>query len=245
MSQHTIVNFMGCCVAPFLMGEVKIGGDIHRAPSPDGFHRERHMSVISVTAIELHLMLRVHTTGKDPRSPLVHGKMEGWVKIRLAGQVDWKRLWLVVQSGGGGNAGADDRPSSPSQSRGNRMSKLFSRPQSPKPQSPSRASITLYPSPKPKDKKKASLTMFNLSQVFAVYPERPELISRSTLIKVEGQMGEEEMTGGMRGRDGWLLIMPELEQGKLGSLEMLKWVVGMLFYKYEFSFAVLSRFRIA
>lgn len=68
--------------------------------------------------------------------------------------------------------------------------------------------------------------MADVTQVFAVYPERPELISRSTLVKLEGMLGEEEMAGGMRGREGWLLIMPESEPGKLGSLEMLKWLVG-------------------
>ena len=46
------------------------------------------------------------------------------------------------------------------------------------------------------------------------------------LMKLEGLMGEEDLTGGMRGREGWLLIMPELEEGKLASLEMLRWLVG-------------------
>ena len=42
---------------------------------------------------------------------------------------------------------------------------------------------------------------------FAVYLERPELINRSILIKVEGLIGDEEVTGGMRGREGWVLTI--------------------------------------
>lgn len=67
-----------------------------------------------------------------------------------------------------------------------------------------------------------------MTQAFAVYPERPELISRSTLIKVEGRIGGEEAAGGMKNREGWLLLMPEIEGDKVGAMEMLKWVVGEL-----------------
>lgn len=68
--------------------------------------------------------------------------------------------------------------------------------------------------------------MTDVSQAFAVYPERPELISRSTLVKVEGLLGDEDTAAGMRGREGWLLVMPELEGGLGQAAEMLKWVVG-------------------
>ncbi len=66
----------------------------------------------------------------------------------------------------------------------------------------------------------------HVSQVFAVYPERPELITRSTLIKIEGFLGDDELAGEWRSREGWLLLMPEVETGKLASLEMLKWLIG-------------------
>ncbi len=68
--------------------------------------------------------------------------------------------------------------------------------------------------------------MGHVSQVFAVYPERPELITRSTLIKIEGFLGDDELAGEWRSREGWLLLMPEVETGKLASLEMLKWLIG-------------------
>lgn len=169
--------------------------------------------------------------GKDPRSPLVRGRVEGWVQLRIAGQTDWKRLWLVVQ-GGSDNlpspAGAPKDAQTQTQSKKNRMSNLFSRPHSPPHGSlPPKSRLEVYPSNKGKDRKKPILTMTDVSQVFAVYPERADLISRSTLVKVEGLMGDEEAALGMRSREAWVLLMPEADEGKLGPIEMLKWLVGV------------------
>jgi CCR4-NOT transcriptional complex subunit CAF120 len=86
--------------------------------------------------------------------------------------------------------------------------------------------LALYASPRPKDKKHPLLTLREVSQAFAVYPERPELINRSTLMKLEGLIGDEEMAGTMKRREGWLLVMPELEAGNTQASEMLKWLVG-------------------
>lgn len=70
------------------------------------------------------------------------------------------------------------------------------------------------------------LTLRNVTQVFAVYPERPDLINKSTLIKTEGLLGDEDTAAGMRNREGWLLIMPALEANLGPVAEMLKWTVG-------------------
>lgn len=145
--------------------------------------------------------------------------MEGWVRIRVAGQTDWKRMWMVVSA-----AAQSEVPTPYGDGRKKRMSSLFSREQSE--DLPPRPVLSLYVSSKPKDKKKALLTLKDLTQAFAVYPERPELISRSTLMKLEGLLGDEETAGGMRGREGWLLVMPELEAGNTQPSEMLKWLVG-------------------
>lgn len=88
--------------------------------------------------------------------------------------------------------------------------------------------IAMYASPKPKDKKTPLLTMTDVSQAFAVYPERPELITRSTLIKLEGTLGTEDLAVGMKGHEGWLLVMPQLESDLSPAAEMLKWVIGTL-----------------
>jgi CCR4-NOT transcriptional complex subunit CAF120 len=84
----------------------------------------------------------------------------------------------------------------------------------------------MFAGPKPKDRRRPVLTFHNVTQAFAVYPERPDLISRSTLIKLEGLIGDEETAGDMGRREGWLLIMPELEGGLGQAEEMLKWIVG-------------------
>ena len=165
-------------------------------------------------------------TGKDARSTLVRGRMEGWVRIRVAGQTDWKRMWMVVSSAQppSNDAGTPTTISSGLPPK-KRMSNLFSREHSPEPL-PTSPLLALYAGPRPKDKKHPLLTLKEMSQAFAVYPERPELISRSSLMKLEGLIGDEDTAGGMKQKEGWLLVMPELEPGNTQASEMLKWLVG-------------------
>lgn len=181
------------------------------------------------------LIKTVCGAGPDAPTTLVRGKTEGWVRIRVAGQTDWKRVWMVVSAGNEGtgvDAGPNGAPSPglPPVPRKKRMSNLFSRDQSPpRPTGPSKPIITMYGGQKPKDKKKPLLSFRDVTQAFAVYPERPELISRSTLIKAEGLLGDEDMAQSMKSREGWILLMPEME-GTSGNhaMEMLKWVIGEL-----------------
>ena len=49
-------------------------------------------------------------------------------------------------------------------------------------------------------------------------------------MKVEGLLGDEEMGMSMRRREGWLLVMPESETGVGQASEMLKWIIGAMFY---------------
>jgi len=91
---------------------------------------------------------------------------------------------------------------------------------------PDRATIFLYSVPRGKDKKKPLLTFETVTQAFAVYPERPKLISSSTLIKLEGTYGDEDMCASMRHREGWMLLMPDLEGARSVGGEMLKWLIG-------------------
>jgi CCR4-NOT transcriptional complex subunit CAF120 len=86
--------------------------------------------------------------------------------------------------------------------------------------------VTFYVSPRPKDKKKPFLTLQVATQAFAVYPERPELITKSTLMKIEGTIGNEDAALGMRGREGWVLVMPELEDGVPQTTETIRWLIG-------------------
>ncbi|KAI0078739.1 hypothetical protein K474DRAFT_801299 [Panus rudis PR-1116 ss-1] len=179
-----------------------------------------------------HLIRITLHDGRDAPSPLVRGRMEGWVRIRVAGQTDWKRLWMVISAGaphdGNSVSSTDIGPGSPHTPRKKRMSNLFSREKSPpRGQAIVKPSIQLYISHKPKDRKKPVLTFRDVIQAFAVYPERPELISRSTLMKLEGSLGDEDMAGSMRNKEAWLLVMPELEGGNSRASEMLKWLIGI------------------
>ncbi|KAG2154048.1 hypothetical protein DEU56DRAFT_952095 [Suillus clintonianus] len=175
-----------------------------------------------------HLIRITLLEGKDTRTTLVRGRMEGWVLIRVAGQTDWKRLWMVISGSqsSGVDPGALSTTTGTAPTPKKRMSNLFSRDHSPEPL-PVKPLLALYATPRPKDKKHPLLTLREVSQAFAVYPERPELINRSTLMKLEGLIGDEEMAGTMKRREGWLLIMPELEAGNTQASEMLKWLVAL------------------
>jgi CCR4-NOT transcriptional complex subunit CAF120 len=161
---------------------------------------------------------------------LVRGKLEGWARVRVAGQTEWKQLWLVITAANSStptNSSPNVNVAQNTAPKKNRMSLLFSRESNDATLAgPSKASISLFSSSKQKDRKAAVLTMHNVTQAFAVYPERPELITRSTLIKVEGSLGNEEAAGAMASREGWLLIMPVLENTEHQSVEMLKWLTG-------------------
>ncbi|KAI5983349.1 hypothetical protein EDD15DRAFT_2390858 [Pisolithus albus] len=172
-----------------------------------------------------HLIRITLQNAKDTPSTLIRGRMEGWVRIRVAGQTDWKRMWMVVSAGSESSselarASTNDsgRPVAVEVPRKKRMSNLFSRDHQDEPLPP-RPLLSLFT-------KQPLLTVKEVTQAFAVYPERPELINRSTLMKLEGHLGEEEMAGSMRNRQGWLLVMPELEVGNTQPSEMLKWLVG-------------------
>ncbi|KAI0685511.1 hypothetical protein BC835DRAFT_1421155 [Cytidiella melzeri] len=179
-----------------------------------------------------HLLRITLNDGRDVPTPLVHGRLEGWVRIRVAGQTDWKRLWMVVAAGSnlsesGSIASADHGPSTLKKKR---ISSIFSGSRDDPPLSrgtPTKPIIQLFQSNKPKDKKKSMLVVREVRQAFAVYPERPEFISRSTLFKLEGLLGDEELAATFKGREGWLLVMPELEGINTRASEMLKWLTGI------------------
>ncbi|KAJ7773402.1 hypothetical protein B0H16DRAFT_1672944 [Mycena metata] len=176
-------------------------------------------------------LLRITLTGRDHPSTLQHGRMEGWVRIRIAGQTDWKKVWMSVAAAADAAPSDASPPLSATGPRNKKRMSLFGSkdhnglpgggPLPPKPV------IAMFAGPKPKDRKKPLLTFHNVTQAFAVYPERPDLISRSTLIKLEGLIGDEETAGDMGRREGWLLIMPELESGLGQAEEMLKWLVAL------------------
>lgn len=178
-------------------------------------------------------LIRLTLGAPESSSTLINGRMEGWVRIRIAGQTDWKRVWMTVNAGSENvpiehptsNGGATGSTNSTLKKK--RMS-LFSRDGNSGRESitPAKPQVSMFLSPRLKDRKKPLLTLRNVTQAFAVYPERPELISRSTLIKLEGSFGDEEAGGFLKTREGWLLVMPDAE-GVDQAAEMLKWVIAL------------------
>lgn len=127
------------------------------------------------------------------------------------------------------NSSVSSNDPGPSMLRKKRISSLFGGGRDDHPAlrlTPQRPTIQLYSSNKTKDRKKAQLTVRDVKQAFAVYPERPEFISRSTLFKLEGLLGDEDLAATFKNREGWLLVMPELEGLNTRASEMLKWLIG-------------------
>lgn len=172
--------------------------------------------------------------GPDAPTSLARGKVEGWTRIRVSGQTDWKRAWMVVHAGQrdttiiSPQSTTDASPPPTQRPKKRRISNIFSHEQNSQPPvGPLQPIINVYAGPKPKERKKVLLSLTNVTQAFAVYPERPELISRSTLIKVEGLLGGEEMAQSMKSREGWILVMPEIESASGNqAMELLKWIIG-------------------
>lgn len=96
---------------------------------------------------------------------------------------------------------------------------------------PVRSEIAFYAAPTPVKNIAPSLgppvfTVLAVHQAFGVYPERPELITKSTLIKVEGEIYSSD--GSMS--EGWVMIMPEIAPGDTRTRpqdELLKYVVAI------------------
>lgn len=165
---------------------------------------------------------------KEPKSTLVKGKIEGWTKVRVAGQTDWKRVWTVISAGSGPSEHEGPGSTSLPNTKRNRLSALFgtsiSVPASPPKQ---QANIAICLSNKSKDRRAPIIKITGVTHAFAVYPERVDLINMSTLIKIEGMISMQDGGDETKDREGWLLIMLELEQDKVAPMEMLKWIVGM------------------
>ncbi|KAH7341572.1 hypothetical protein B0J17DRAFT_765613 [Rhizoctonia solani] len=209
------------------------------------------------TAHLLRITLTESRVWKEPRTTLVKGQLEGWARVRVAGQTDWKRLWVVISAGSSGYPSgtqvghqstlsltrtlSQGSPSTNTPKKG-RLSGLFTR--SSHQHTPSNVSnngdyspiapsgdipyMHFFTGAKPKERKIPVLTVSSVTQAFAVYPERPDLITRSTLVKIEGRLGREEGAGAIKGTEAWVLIMPEVESGQpAGPRKMLEWVVGL------------------
>lgn len=193
----------------------------------------------------------IKSGGREPRPALRAGRLEGWVRVRVMGGVEWKRLWLVlsrpaseaelrqkeesddkkgrrksffgISVGSSSDGGADnqekDREVVQEPNTGLPMASFYAEPRTAK----NRTTPAL-------------LTLSNVTQAYAVFPERLEVMAQSNLMKAVGRIGGDMVTIEGRLRDsGWVLIMPEGVEGEDGVkgakgptplANMMKWVTG-------------------
>ncbi|KAK4683561.1 hypothetical protein P7C73_g6682, partial [Tremellales sp. Uapishka_1] len=154
----------------------------------------------------------IKSGGREPKNELVKGRLEGWVRVRVMGGVEWKRLWLVLSM-----PGKEDDVNKEDEKKGRRRSFFGLGADKPAEvvQEPNTgvtmASFYLEPRTPKNRTSVAVLTITNVTQAYAVFPERLEVMSQSNLMKVVGKVGGDMVTIEGRLRDsGWALIMPEI-----------------------------------
>lgn len=181
------------------------------------------------------------------KSPLVKGKMEGWVKARFMGSTEWKKVWMVL---------TDHKPDESEfggkkkfwklgSSGGDRSSIMsINSVSTAAPGVPSNDGKDLPPPPgsngapgtasffESKKDKKPFATLIYAAHAFAVYPSRPELVEGSSLFKVEGVFPSSTVLSAThRVRStGWVMLMPELDTAgsKGANAEMMKWLIAFM-----------------
>lgn len=169
---------------------------------------------------------------EEPMSPLVRGRFEGWVRVRIMGGTEWHRLWLVLSDPVGASEDASATGSV-------RRHSLFSLNKHEEVQEPNTGvpMASFYQQPRTSKNRTTSLpvlTLTNVTQTYAVFPERVEVIVQSNLMKAVGRISGELVTieGGLRD-SGWALIMPEpvaddpaAPQPPTPVATMLRWVTA-------------------
>lgn len=50
----------------------------------------------------------IKSGGREPAPPLIRGRLEGWVRVRVMGGTDWKRLWVVLNLPGSDETNKED-----------------------------------------------------------------------------------------------------------------------------------------
>lgn len=174
--------------------------------------------------------------GREPKMELQKGRMDGWVRVRVMGGTEWKRLWAVLHTpnpppepeedkknkrksffglGGGGSGGKDGRDGDEiiqEPNTGVPMASFYPEPRTAKNRSmaPVLTISSVTQAYVHFDLDHEEIDELMMSHRYAVYPERQEFIAQSNLFKVVGRIGGElvAIEGRMR-ESGWALIMPD------------------------------------
>ncbi|KAK8850445.1 hypothetical protein IAR55_004363 [Kwoniella newhampshirensis] len=153
----------------------------------------------------------IQAGGREPRSELIKGRLEGWVRTRVMGGTDWKRLWMVLSTPGSDETSKDEEKKGRRRSFFGMGEKEKEQPVQEPNTGVSMASFYLEPrTAKNRTSVVSVLTITSVTQAYAVFPERLEVMAQSNLYKIVGRVSGEMVTIEGRLRDsGWALIMPE------------------------------------
>ncbi|TKY89595.1 hypothetical protein EX895_001380 [Sporisorium graminicola] len=181
------------------------------------------------------------------KSPLVKGKMEGWVKARFMGSTEWKKVWMVLTDHKPDESefGAKKKFWKLGSSAGDRSSVMsINSVSTAAPGAPSNDGKDLPPPPgstgapgvasffESKKDKKPFATLIYAAHAFAVYPSRPELVEGSSLFKIEGVFPSSSVLSATHRvrTTGWVMLMPELDTAgsKGANAEMMKWLIAFM-----------------
>jgi hypothetical protein len=170
----------------------------------------------------------INDSGNVP-STLTDSKLEGWVRVRIAGRnrTKWKQFWMCVSAGTKDIALSPEHDTWDSPHVAPKKRDIFGFFSQDKSNVPlEQANIFLYNGRRRKYKKPV-LKFKAVTQAFAVYPERSRIISSHAVIRLEGTCYDEDiLTGGGGGKEyeTWMLLMPDLEG--TGIEEVLRWLIG-------------------
>ncbi|SJX64193.1 uncharacterized protein SRS1_14848 [Sporisorium reilianum f. sp. reilianum] len=179
------------------------------------------------------------------KSPLVKGKMEGWVKARFMGSTEWKKVWMVLTDHKPDESEFGKKKFWKLGSSGDRSSVMsISGVSTAAPGAPSNDGKDLPPPPgsngapgvasffESKKDKKPFATLIYAAHAFAVYPSRPELVEGSSLFKIEGVFPSSSVLSATHRvrTTGWVMLMPELDTAgsKGANAEMMKWLIAFM-----------------
>ncbi|GAA6054229.1 hypothetical protein JCM3770_001402 [Rhodotorula araucariae] len=182
--------------------------------------------------------------GADTRkSSTASGRFEGWLKARLPGETEWRRVWIVVVRGSNvpsrasvlgrpGAAPAEEKKSRRTSllSFGNKKEKKDEIAVEDLPGGGTLSTLAFFDR-KPAKKEQPLCVAQHVYYAAAIYPDHDALLESSTMFKVEGSFlsaadGWNSTGYGVGGRaekQGHAYLM--LEEGS--SMDMLYWIVGI------------------
>lgn len=231
---------------------------------PDAASLKTWITAIRLAAWERSRLLEVYTgallasrllsvEGKTPTTPLKNGGFEGFVRVRLPGETEWRRLWMVILDGVQSTADAAEEftaaavhDASEAKSSGRGFFVKFARSNTSSSQAPLPTQATLAKTEPPA--RPCSITLWlrrsdatargripvaSLSRVHSVvsiFPDSRARIATSSYFKISGVFVHRGTRA--RGSDG---PVQQFQEGSMtamadegGCAEMLRWILAIM-----------------